>query len=127
MATMELTQENFDATITDNDIVIIDFWAPWCGPCRQFAPVFEQVSDKHEDVVFAKLNTDEQTALAQQFQIRSIPTLMAFRERVVLYSNPGAMPAGQFDQLVNEIKALDMAAVHAEIASREAGAGSGSA
>jgi thioredoxin 1 len=127
MATMELTQENFDATITDNDIVIVDFWAPWCGPCRQFAPVFEQVSGKHEDVVFAKLNTDEQTALAQQFQIRSIPTLMAFRARVILYSNPGAMPAGQFDQLVNEIKALDMAAVHAEIASREAGAEPGSA
>jgi len=119
MATMELTQENFDTVVSDNPIVIIDFWAPWCGPCRQFAPVFEQVSEKHPDVVFAKLNTDEQQGIAQAFQIRSIPTLMVFREKVILFSNPGSMPAGQFDKLVTEVKAVDMAKVHAEIAAQE--------
>ncbi len=119
MATMELTQENFDSVVSDNPIVIIDFWAPWCGPCRQFAPVFEQISEKHPDVVFAKLNTDEQQGIAQAFQIRSIPTLMVFREKVILFSNPGSMPAGQFDKLVTEVKAVDMAKVHAEIAAQE--------
>ncbi|MBL8534510.1 MAG: thioredoxin [Betaproteobacteria bacterium] len=119
MATMELTQENFDTVVSDNPIVIIDFWAPWCGPCRQFAPVFEQISEKHPDVVFAKLNTDEQQGIAQAFQIRSIPTLMVFREKVILFSNPGSMPAGQFDKLVTEVKAVDMAKVHAEIAAQE--------
>jgi len=119
MATMELTQENFDTVVSDSPIVIIDFWAPWCGPCRQFAPVFEQVSEKHPDVVFAKLNTDEQQGIAQAFQIRSIPTLMVFREKVILFSNPGSMPAGQFDKLVTEVKAVDMAKVHAEIAAQE--------
>ena len=116
---MELTQENFDTVVSDNPIVIIDFWAPWCGPCRQFAPVFEQISEKHPDVVFAKLNTDEQQGIAQAFQIRSIPTLMVFREKVILFSNPGSMPAGQFDKLVTEVKAVDMAKVHAEIAAQE--------
>ncbi|MBK8016597.1 MAG: thioredoxin [Betaproteobacteria bacterium] len=119
MATMELTQENFDTVVSDSPIVIIDFWAPWCGPCRQFAPVFEQISEKHPDVVFAKLNTDEQQGIAQAFQIRSIPTLMVFREKVILFSNPGSMPAGQFDKLVTEVKAVDMAKVHAEIAAQE--------
>ena len=126
MAIVDITDETFDSVVTGNDIVIVDFWAPWCGPCRQFAPVFEQVSEKHPDVVFAKVNTDEETGIAQHFQIRSIPTLMAFREKVLLYANPGAMPAGPFEQLVAQIKAVDMAQVHAEIAAREA-AGEGDA
>lgn len=121
MATVELTQENFESVVTGNDIVIIDFWAPWCGPCRGFAPVFEKASEAHGEVVFAKVNTEEQPEIAQEFQIRAIPTLMAFREKVILFSNPGALTAGQFDQLVNQIKEIDMAKVHAEIAEREAG------
>jgi thioredoxin len=120
MATVEVTQDNFDDIVSGNDVVIIDFWAPWCGPCRQFAPVFEQVSEKHPDVVFAKVNTDEEQELAQAFQIRSIPTLMAFREQIILFSNPGSLPAGQFEALINQVKSIDMEAVRADIASREA-------
>ena len=123
MATVDLTLENFDSVVTGNETVIIDFWAPWCGPCRGFAPVFEQASEKHADIVFAKLNTDEVPEIAQQFSIRSIPTLMVFREKVILFSNPGAMPAGQFDQLIGQVKELDMAKVHAEIAAQAAETG----
>lgn len=126
MATVELTTENFESVVTGNDIVIVDFWAPWCGPCRGFAPVFEKASDQHSDVVFAKVNTEEQPDIAREFQIRAIPTLMAFREKVILFSNPGALSAGQFDQLVTQIKEVDMAKVHAEIAQREASEGGAS-
>jgi thioredoxin len=119
MSTVTLTHENFDEIVTGNDTVIIDFWAPWCGPCRGFAPVFESAAEKHQDIVFAKVNTDEQTELAQQFGIRSIPTLMVFREKVILYSNPGAMPAGPFDELIEQVKTVDMAKVHAEIAAEQ--------
>jgi thioredoxin 1 len=118
MATIELTKENFEATINGNPIVIIDFWAPWCGPCRGFAPVFEKASDAHPDVVFAKVNSDEQQELAGAFNIRSIPTLMVFREKVVLFQQAGARPGQALDQVLTQAKSLDMAKVHQEIAAQ---------
>jgi thioredoxin 1 len=120
MATMELTKDNFEATVNGNPIVIIDFWAPWCGPCRGFAPVFEKASDDHPDVVFAKVNSDEQQELAGAFNIRSIPTLMVFREKVILFQQAGALPGPALDQVLTQAKALDMAKVHAEIAAQNA-------
>jgi len=119
MAVIELNNDNFEQTILDNPFIIIDFWAPWCGPCRGFAPVFEAASEKHPDIVFAKVNTEEQQALAGHFQIRSIPTLMIFREKVIIYAQPGALPAGAFDDLIARAQEVDMAKVHAEIASQE--------
>jgi thioredoxin 1 len=118
MATVELTHENFEKTVADNPIVIVDFWAPWCGPCRGFAPIFERASDAHPDVVFAKVNTDEQQELAGAFQIRSIPTLMVFREQVVLFQQAGALPANALEQVLTQTKSLDMAKVHQEIAAQ---------
>jgi len=122
MATMDLTKENFEQTVNDNPIVIVDFWAPWCGPCRGFAPVFEQASESHPDVVFAKVNSDEQQELAGAFNIRSIPTLMVFREKVILFQQAGALPGQALEQVLTQAKALDMAKVHAEIAA-QGGAG----
>src|SRR6185503_14662793 len=104
MATVELTRDNFETVVNDNPIVIVDFWAPWCGPCRGFAPVFEQASESHADVVFAKVNTDEEQEIAQAFNIRSIPTLMVFRENVVLYQEAGALPAATLEQVVTQAK-----------------------
>lgn len=118
MATRELTRDNFEQTVTENPIVIVDFWAPWCAPCRGFAPVFECASEVHKDVVFGKVNTDEQQDLAAAFDIRSIPTLVLFREKVILFQQAGALPAQALEQVLTEAKALDMAAVHAEIAAR---------
>jgi thioredoxin 1 len=112
------TQENFESLINDNDLVIVDFWAPWCGPCRSFAPTFEAASEKHTDVVFAKLNTDEQQGLAGAFQIRSIPTLMVFRQKIILFSQPGVLPASALDTLVEKAKSLDMDKVRSDIAAQ---------
>ena len=119
MAVLDLTEENFEQTILNNDFVVIDFWAPWCGPCRGFAPVYEAAAEKHPDIVFAKVNTEEQQALAGHFQIRSIPTLMVFREKVIIYAQPGALPAGAFDDLIARAKEVDMVKVHAEMAAEE--------
>ena len=116
MAVLELNEENFEQTVLNNDFVVIDFWAPWCGPCRGFAPVYEAASEKHENIVFAKVNTEEQQGLAAHFQVRSIPTLVIFREKVIIYAQPGAPPAGAFDDLIARAKEVDMAQVHAEIA-----------
>ena len=108
MATLELTKDNFDAVISNNDTVIVDFWAPWCGPCVGFAPIFEQASEKHPGVVFAKINTDEEQELAGHFQIRSIPTLMVFREKIILFAQPGAMPGGALEELIGKVAEVDM-------------------
>ncbi len=127
MATIDLTKENFDQTINGDKTVIIDFWAPWCGPCRGFAPVFEKASEAHPDVVFAKINSDEQQELAGAFNIRSIPTLMVFREKVVLFQQAGALPGQALEQVLTQAKSLDMAKVHAEIAAQQKDGGSAQA
>jgi len=115
MATVELTTDNFKDTVAGNDIVIIDFWASWCAPCRSFAPTFEAASEQHQDIVFAKVNTEEQQELAAAFNIRSIPTLMVFREQIIVYADAGALPAAGLQQLVDGVRGLDMVQVRAEI------------
>jgi len=115
VATIDLTNENFEKTVNDNPMVIVDFWAPWCGPCRGFAPVYEQASDAHPDVVFAKVNTDEQQELAGSFGIRSIPTLMVFREKVILFQQAGALPGSALEQVISQAKSLEMAKVHEDV------------
>lgn len=121
MATQALTKDTFEQTIEDNEIVLIDFWASWCGPCRAFAPVYEKVSETHPGVVFAKVDTEAEPELAASFRIQSIPTLMAVRDKIVLYSQPGALPEDALEDIVSQVKALDMEAVHREIAESEAG------
>jgi thioredoxin len=122
MAVVELTKDNFEEVITSNATVIVDYWAPWCGPCKGFAPVFEKVADKNPDVVFAKVNTDDEQEIAAHFQIRSIPTLMVFRDQIIVFSQPGAMPQGAFEQVIEKTKALDMEEVKRQIATRESDA-----
>jgi len=120
MATVEITKENFEEVIIGNDMVIVDFWAPWCGPCKSFAPTYEQISEKYPEIVFAKVNTEVEQELAGYFQIRSIPTLMIFREKVILFSEPGALPASGLEDVIGKVKSVDMAVVHKEIAEEQA-------
>ncbi len=123
MPTVEITKDNFEDIVTKNNMVILDFWASWCGPCKAFAPAFEAASEKFPDVVFGKVNTEEQQELAGHFQIRSIPNVMLFREKVMLFAQPGAMPAAGIDSVIEQAKALDMDQIRAEIAEAEAQSG----
>jgi thioredoxin len=119
VAVIELTKDNFEQTVTENDFVIVDFWAPWCAPCRSFAPVFERTSEQFPNVVFAKVNTEVEQDIAMHFQIRSIPTLMIFREKIIIFSQPGALPESSFKQLVERAGELDMDDVRQQIADEQ--------
>jgi thioredoxin 1 len=120
MATQTITSDNIDATIQNNETVILDFWAEWCGPCKRFGPVFEAASEKYPDVVFGKIDTEAQQELAGAFGIQSIPTLMIFRQKILLFSQPGALPAAAVDELLGKVAALDMEEIHRKIAEQAA-------
>jgi thioredoxin 1 len=121
MASTTLTAANFEKTVLDEDIVLVDFWAEWCGPCRQFAPVFEAASEQHDDIVFGKVDTEAEQALAQAANITSIPTLMAFREGILVFAQPGALPATALQQVIDGVRGLDMEAIRADIAAQQNG------
>ncbi len=121
MAVIELDQQSFEETVTNNPFVIIDFWAPWCAPCRSFAPTYETVSEAFPEIIFAKVNTEEQQGIAAHFQIRSIPTLMIFREKVIIYSEAGALPESGLRALIQKASELDMNEVHQKIAGAKEG------
>lgn len=123
MATLELTEQNFNEVIETHPMVVIDFWAPWCGPCRVFGPIFEQVSELHPDITFAKVNTEQHQELAAQFEIRSIPTLMVVREKVIIFSQAGALQKKGLEEVVTQSAAVDMAAVHKELQTEHAAVG----
>ena len=119
MAIVNLTKDTFRDIISGNDTILVDFWAPWCGPCRQFAPVFDSMSEKHPDVVFAKVNTEEEQELAGHFNIRSIPTLMVFRQQIIVFAQPGALPPAGLASVIEKVAALDMDDVRRQIAAQE--------
>lgn len=112
MAVVDLTQENFEDVVTGNETVVVDFWAPWCGPCRAFAPIYEQVAARNPDIVFAKVNTEDQQGLGAHFQVRSIPTLMIFREQVIVFAEAGMLPAAALEEVITQVRQLDMTEVH---------------
>jgi len=122
MATVNLTADDFESTITDSDILLVDFWADWCGPCKQFGPIFEAASEQNPDITFGKIDTEDQQALAGAAGITSIPTLMAFREGVLVFAQPGALPAPALDEVITAVRGLDMDIVHAEVAKQQAAA-----
>lgn len=116
MATVEATKANFEQLVDANPFVIVDFWAPWCAPCRAFGPIFEEASEQHKDIVFAKINTEAETELAAHFQVRSIPTLMIFRDQIILFAQPGSLPKKALEEIIGQARAVDMDAVRREVA-----------